>query len=1257
MKHQSQRGVALVTTLVMLAVVTFMAITFLAVSRRERSSVGVTEEQTSARLMAEAALARAQAEMISRMLSQTNLLAYDMMVSTNLINRDGFDPAQRAGNYNFENVNYDYRENGTLLTERDRLEVMTNLLYDPRPPVYVRANDSPAGLWDFRFYLDLNRNARFETNGVLPEINPKGTFYNTNLDFVPQPRGALSNTFVGDPEWIGVMQHPDQPHSPSNRFIGRYAWLVQPMGKSLDFNAIHNNAARHSVFNANMAAFYRDQGVGSWELNLAAFFRDLNTNLWFNYDYRGFTLDQTARPFTDALSMLRYRYNGNYNNLSSVEYLFGARGAYAFRNDRVDGYTDRNALNGFKPYQTDMDDPSFPWVGAENPRGYFEPQELFNPARVTNTMAGGLQTIGYTNSASYNRYTFYRMLGQIGMDSVPANRDKINLNYNNIDTSATNFVAWEPTRFFNVVASRLLAANRTTNYYWAIDGKSIVTNVYVASTQVRRDFGLGNITLYDARRYPSNELSASVHRLLQLAVNLYDSTTNRPFFLTTGYPTVFRPRFGVDGQRIYISGWVEVTNNLQFLSRMPLDLSVPADRATLATDPDANVYGVPLLVGAKKGLPNFNEFSLLNVAQVTRKLEVRKPTGAALGVRPNQISQMYLLSISNQFGIECWNSYSQSVTRPMQMRVVGDFQQTLFVTNTGAANSFTRITNWVHYATNITLSEWRSNEFRLPVFRSVVFMPESVFRTAPRLGFERATTNSAFTQRLTAYMPGWRMDVTNRFYYALVDTGSGRILDFASFAGLSGGVDISGEIAGRTQSSAVGVVAEPPNAWLTNQVSGPAYIASSIPLMPSGVRNQIEIGLGNEPTSEQQWTSYSMQAAEGMDKRKSIDRFRMFVGLTPLYYTGRQTNELLADLRGKDAVQVPYSPTRKIYQELSWQANDPLVHYQKEDLLDPFNRPDDPMRTNAVRFAIPPRIQLTNSNLGLLNLRYQPWGGNPSQSVNLLAKDYRVKDPLVRRSDDWEFLTNKLPNIGWIGRVHRGTPWQTVYLKSGVIDTNAWFRWAGSYATHPTNDWLLPDLFTVAASDAASRGLLGVNQTNLAAWSAVFSGVTVLTNTGSLATLRTNADEPPFEMMYIQPAAQLNSPQLQRMVTGINRTRSYETNGMFTSLGRILAVPELTLASPYLNTNNVLNDAILERIPQQVLSLLQADQPRFAVYAFGQALREAPSSIYLGPGPFNKLCTNYQVKSEFVLKAVVRVEGPPTKPHAVIESFNELSGE
>jgi hypothetical protein len=344
---------------------------------------------------------------------------------------------------------------------------------------------------------------------------------------------------------------------------------------------------------------------------------------------------------------------------------------------------------------------------------------------------------------------------------------------------------------------------------------------------------------------------------------------------------------------------------------------------------------------------------------------------------------------------------------------------------------------------------------------------------------------------------------------------------------------------------------------------------------------------------------------------------------------------------------------------MAWQANDPLVHYLVQDLLDPLNRPDDPTRTNTVRFAVPPTAVLTNSNLGRVNERYAPWGGNPSLTPGVLAYDSRVKDPNVRRPDDWEFPTNKYPNLGWIGRVHRGTPWQTVYLKSGVAPTNRWFQWAGNLGTHPTNDWPLIEAFTVAPNENAARGLLSVNQTNLAAWSAVLSGVSVLTNITPKETVLSRTNQPQFASLIVQPDLP-QFPQLRRIVEGINRTRDQEvinnrqTIPVFNRLGRILATPELTVASPFLSTNNHLTDAALERIPQQILSLLREDEPRFVVYAFGQSLREAPNSLYLEAGTLNRLCTNYQVTAEYATKAVIRLEGLPTNPRAVIESYQEL---
>jgi hypothetical protein len=413
-------------------------------------------------------------------------------------------------------------------------------------------------------------------------------------------------------------------------------------------------------------------------------------------------------------------------------------------------------------------------------------------------------------------------------------------------------------------------------------------------------------------------------------------------------------------------------------------------------------------------------------------------------------------------------------------------------------------------------------------------------------------------------------------------------------------------------------------------------------------------------------------------------------------------------------VQTPFNPVRQFDQRIAWQVNDPLVHYMTSDLLDStnqvVNQPRVPPNTAP---AIP-------SNLRQINQRYRPWGrrfggGNvgPMQNGSTEDGDYaydlRVKDPGIRWSDDWNFPTNKFPNIGWLGRVHRGTPWQTIYLKAASItnrlsaaDTRptkqlgpSWEDWSGRMETHPTNDWRLMDAFTVAPNDNAARGLLSVNQTNQAAWSAVLSGVVALRNAQTDAAAKANeaalVKNNGFESVVIQPGVAISN-----IVADINAVRATRPNGEFSSLGEILSVPSLSVnynqangivdSSPFLNVTNYnfvgtdkiiqldgqgkqknqnqrfygVNDEAYERIPQQIMSLLKLGEPEFVVYCYGQSLKPAPNSVIvsapIGSGLFN-LCTNYQVTGEVVTRTVLRVEGTPQNPKTVIESYNILRGE
>jgi hypothetical protein len=149
-----------------------------------------------------------------------------------------------------------------------------------------------------------------------------------------------------------------------------------------------------------------------------------------------------------------------------------------------------------------------------------------------------------------------------------------------------------------------------------------------------------------------------------------------------------------------------------------------------------------------------------------------------------------------------------------------------------------------------------------------------------------------------------------------------------------------------------------------------------------------------------------------------------------------------------------------------------------------------------------------------------------------------------------------------------------------------------------------------------------------------------------------------------------------RIVQAINDVRATniftQPRKVFSRLGDILAVPELTVASPFLNTNTAvlqtrgISEAAYERIPQQILGLLRADPtPRFVIYSYGQALKPAERSIVTS-GRFFGMCTNYQITAEVATRAVVRVEGIPNFPawpvpapaltnvNVVVESFNVL---
>jgi hypothetical protein len=1286
---QRERGIALVVTLILLTVITFLAVAFLFLSQRERGAVTTAVDMTVARLATESATEQAKALILSRMIATTNHFNYGLIVSTNFINPFGFIP----GNASLTNVNYNYA-NGNLIGGNDLLQNLTNLYYSPRPPVFVSTNrpgfNDPL---DFRYWLDLNRNGFFDTNGVLPELDFNGVPI-TALDTNGNPV-IVSNRFVGDPEWVGILERPDRPHGPENPFVARMAFVLVPEGLTLDINTMHNQTKRLGV---GQDGFMRNMGVGPFELNLGGCLVDLNTNIWnyaapfYLYD-TNLAIPSQGLAFQDAAALTRYRYDGNYDNLRSVRTLFGNVGAAAFLGDLADGYAAGPLVGGTVLPDFDADAPNrvnLGWPGADTPNRYFTTQDFFDRNKtglgvpVGNTFTDRLIAAGRQSQSTYDRYTFYRLLSQVGTDSGPEPA-KMHLNYSNVvngivvPNAQTNFVAWTPRGFFTNAADRMLRAT------------------FANQADNLRTFGVNNvISITNIPVMVSNTMvySPALHRILQLAANIYDSTEDRSATRAGGnlangdLPSVFMPTFERRGLDVYIKGFEEVGQLAggggdPRLS-IPLDLHDPADLARLNNQAYDNVYGVPWVIGAKKGFPSFNEFAVETLSQITRKLQFIKPTINSTTI--SQTNQMFLVGISNLFGFEMWNSYSNAYPRDVDVVIANEMAIYLNYTN----NSFGDLRNGVRsypfqtlkftVLTNINANTWQGynniktpnpRSFAIPLRTNVNFLPEAIYRmnlpgfvSVSQTNVNTATIARGFERGLGFAIPEFSLAVSNRVRVILIDRASGRLVDYVQLNDLNSYRNLTGELSdgapdnpieGNTGSGAYIF-------WNTNRPN-----ANSINSAPYGVIAQIEASLGN-PQYPTDWQSYGVGQADGQTRIKEIAAFQAFMNRRYPGYPAVQNDTTV--------IQAPFTPTRRFSQHISWQANDPLVHYMEGDLM-------DLTRTNSV-VPLSTRVTAyeTLKNLGKLNSRFQPWGGYPAsgglgeQASQVIAPHaLQAKDPGVRTSDDWDFLTNRFATLGLLGRVHRGTPWQTVYLKSATVDEITWAKWTGNarsldrVRSMPVMDRLLFDIFTTAFDDNSTRGQLNVNQAGLAAWSAGLGGVLALTNSSTDAELTLNPATVNIAPLAIDPAgvstdAPTNTP-LGMIWAGINRTRNSSAfGGSFKRTGDILATPELTVTSPFLNrssdiqTQRGIDDATYERLPQMLMSLLRGgDQPRFAIYAYGQTLKPANRSKVMS-GQYAGMVTNYQVTAEFATRTVVRINTVTNQAgmqaQAVTESFNIL---
>ena len=252
-----------------------------------------------------------------------------------------------------------------------------------------------------------------------------------------------------------------------------------------------------------------------------------------------------------------------------------------------------------------------------------------------------------------------------------------------------------------------------------------------------------NLDLTRIQIYPTNQYTPAVHRLLQVTANVYDATT------TNFYPSVFRPVFSRDadgfGTNVFVSGYT----NVALISGLnDGQLAQPVDAPTLATmngvvvNQAVNVYGVPWVIGAKKGFPNFNQFTMQNVVVVERKLQVTRQTLAG----PIATNQLYVFCVSNSVGAELWNSYDSNYIGSIQCLARDNISMVLTndapmvsppkIINGGFTNTFS-VSSWPGSApwnSDQYTGQPQANSFFIPLnptITTVVLLTNSVYYYGP----------------------------------------------------------------------------------------------------------------------------------------------------------------------------------------------------------------------------------------------------------------------------------------------------------------------------------------------------------------------------------------------------------------------------------------------------------------------------------------------------------------------------------------------
>jgi len=435
-----------------------------------------------------------------------------------------------------------------------------------------------------------------------------------------------------------------------------------------------------------------------------------------------------------------------------------------------------------------------------------------------------------------------------------------------------------------------------------------------------------NVNLSQLEVYPTNQYTPAVHRLLQVTANVLDAQN------TNFYPSVFRPLFSEDASNnIFIIGYEQVTNvsgtaDPQLACPYPVSALLNlAGHGAPMTDSNGpvNVYGVPWVLGAKQGLPNFNQLSMVTAAQVTRKLEVtRDSLDTATAIYGT--NQMYIMGLSNTVGVSFWNSYNAAyVAHAGPLTVFASDAVSMTLTN--AYYSWSVNTNFTYlFVSNLWAgSQWTSvappNNTPSNPSSFLGFTASYLFQSPLAYDFNTKRFDAVAQWQSTTptlpQLPEFGLSLTN-YLQAFILDGS-NVIDYVQICSptVSGGLN---------QALADPNYPQPSNVrlqWSTN-----AYQSAIPPNIPYGAINQLLVSKNPSlaPPVGGQWST----AATPMGITTPLAEAAYFNGFfAPSFQFQGQTY-----LNRELIMQAPYTPTRTVYVSYLLQANDPLVHYVASDL-------------------------------------------------------------------------------------------------------------------------------------------------------------------------------------------------------------------------------------------------------------------------------------------------------------------------------------